>query len=101
MTAQNGLEDLLAYLKATRGFDFTGYKRATLERRIAKRMGAAGVESYTAYMDHLEVHPDEFAQLFDTILINVTGFYRDKPSWEYLAQDALPQVLEQKDARSL
>ena len=33
-------ETLLNYLKATRGFDFTGYKRATLMRRVTKRMNA-------------------------------------------------------------
>ena len=32
------LEQLLEYLKRARGFDFTGYKRASLARRIDKRM---------------------------------------------------------------
>ena len=32
------LEDLLEYLKDNRGFDFTAYKLASLERRISKRM---------------------------------------------------------------
>jgi two-component system CheB/CheR fusion protein len=88
------LEFLLEYLKRTRGFDFTGYKRTTLERRIAKRMEAVGVDSQLAYVDYLEVHPDEFAFLFNTILINVTGFFRDPPSWEFLAAEIVPRLLE-------
>jgi two-component system, chemotaxis family, CheB/CheR fusion protein len=71
---------LLEYLKRTRGFDFNAYKPPSLKRRIAKRMQAAGVDDFAAYIDYLEVHPDEFAALFDVILINVTAFFRDAPA---------------------
>ncbi len=47
-----------------------------------------GVDSYAEYQDQLEVAPDEFTELFNTILINVTGFFRDKPAWDYLARRA-------------
>jgi two-component system CheB/CheR fusion protein len=89
------LEVLLEYLKRTRGFDFTGYKRATLERRIAKRMEAVQAGDHLAYLDHLEVHPDEFAFLFNTMLINVTGFFRDVAAWEYLASEVVPRLLQE------
>jgi two-component system CheB/CheR fusion protein len=69
----------MAYLKHARGFDFSGYKHASLERRIRKRMEAVGVAEYSDYLDYLEVHQDEFPALLDTILINVTGFFRDPP----------------------
>jgi two-component system CheB/CheR fusion protein len=89
------LRSLLEYLKRNRGFDFAGYKRSSLERRIRKRMDAVGVESYADYEDFLEVHPDEFTELFNTILINVTGFFRDVPAWEFLQKDVIPKLLEQ------
>jgi two-component system CheB/CheR fusion protein len=88
------IDVLLDYLKRTRGFDFTGYKRTTLERRISKRMTAIGVESYLEYLDHLEANPDELAELFDTILINVTGFFRDAPAWDYLSTEIVPRLLD-------
>jgi two-component system CheB/CheR fusion protein len=88
------LDVLLAHLKRTRGFDFTGYKRTSLERRIRKRMDAVGVADYGDYLDYLEVHQDEFPALFDTILINVTGFFRDPPAWEYYRSEVLPRLLE-------
>jgi two-component system CheB/CheR fusion protein len=88
------LDMLLAYLKRTRGFDFTGYKRASLERRIRKRMDAIGIADYSDYLDYLEVHQDEFPALFDTVLINVTGFFRDPPAWEFYANDVVPRLLE-------
>src|SRR5213592_1815772 len=93
---QTTLEDLLGFVKATRGFDFTGYKRSSLERRISKRMGDVGVERYDDYVDYLELHPEEFAELFNTILINVTGFYRDAQTWEYLSQEVIPGLIERR-----
>ena len=77
-----GFEALLDYLHRSRGFDFTGYKRTTLSRRIHRRMQTVGVARYGAYIDHLEVRPDEFPALFNTILINVTAFFRDRAAWE-------------------
>jgi two-component system, chemotaxis family, CheB/CheR fusion protein len=88
------LDDLLEFLRQTRGFDFSGYKQPTLERRIRKRMDAVGVEDYRDYQDVLEVSPDEFTELFNTILINVTGFFRDKPAWDYVASEVLPKLVE-------
>jgi two-component system CheB/CheR fusion protein len=91
------LDLLLDHLKRSRGFDFTGYKRSSLERRIAKRMETVDVESYLDYLDFLEVHPDEFAYLFNTILINVTAFFRDAPAWEYVRDEVVPELLKGKD----
>src|SRR2546427_13158947 len=96
--ANNEFESLLDYLKRNRGFDLTGYKRSTLTRRVSKRMHEVGIGDYVAYQDFLEVHPDEFAPLFNTILINVTGFFRDAAAWEYVAADVIPAILEGKKA---
>jgi two-component system CheB/CheR fusion protein len=92
-TSDPALERLLEYVREARGFDFTGYKRPSLIRRITKRMQAVGAEDYAAYEELLEAQPDEFPELFDTILINVTGFLRDRDAWAYLAGDVIPQVV--------
>src|SRR4051794_36225111 len=92
--SSDSLERLLTHLKGTRGFDFTGYKRTSLERRIRKRMEAIGVPDFDEYLEYLEVHQDEFPALFDTILINVTGFFRDPPAWEYYRTEVIPRLLE-------
>jgi len=91
-------EALLDYLKRTRGFDFTAYKRPTLYRRIEKRVQDLKIKSFTEYLDYLEVHSEEFPLLFDTILINVTSFFRDPQAWTYLNDDVLPELLASKDA---
>jgi two-component system CheB/CheR fusion protein len=90
------LDLLLDHLKRSRGFDFSGYKKTSLERRFAKRMEAVSVDGYLEYLDYLEVHPEEFAYLFNTILVNVTAFFRDEPAWEYLSEEIVPKLLEAK-----
>lgn len=89
-------ENLLQYLRSNRGFDFTGYKRSTLMRRVTKQMQYLNIESFANYQDYLEVHPDEFKALFNTILINVTAFFRDPLAWEYLTKDIIPSILRNK-----
>jgi two-component system CheB/CheR fusion protein len=82
-------EALLIYLKEARGFDFTGYKRSSLMRRVTRRMSQIGCTDFAGYLDRLEVHPDEFTALFDTILINVTGFFRDPEAWDFFRTEVL------------
>jgi two-component system, chemotaxis family, CheB/CheR fusion protein len=89
-------ENLLTYLRQSRGFDFTGYKRSTLMRRVYKRMQSLTIENFEEYLDYLEVDPEEFNYLFNTILINVTAFFRDSSAWEYLAEEILPNLIKNK-----
>jgi two-component system, chemotaxis family, CheB/CheR fusion protein len=94
-------EALLLYLKESRGFDFTGYKRSSLMRRVNRRMSHVDVEDYQDYLDFLQVHPEEFTTLFNTILINVTGFFRDADAWDYLRGEVLEPLILAKPADSV
>src|SRR5206468_1331502 len=75
--ADPSFEQLLEYVRDTRGFDFTAYKRPSLQRRFKRRLDAVGAKDFTAYREVLDENEGEYQQLFDTILINVTGFFRD------------------------
>jgi two-component system CheB/CheR fusion protein len=90
-----GLDALLEFIRDTRGFDFTGYKRSSVERRVVKRMSEVGIDEgrFEEYIDYLELNADEYAELFNTLLINVTAFFRDPPIWEHLATQVLPTLL--------
>jgi len=89
-------EALLQYLKRNRGFDFTGYKRPSLMRLMRKRIQRIGVENYNEYLDYLQVHPGELNELFDSLLLNVTTFFRDAAAWEILNQEIIPKILNAK-----
>jgi two-component system CheB/CheR fusion protein len=91
-------EALLVYLKEARGFDFTGYKRSSLVRRVDRRMMQVSVTDYGEYLDHLQVRQEEFTALFNTILINVTAFFRDPEAWQYLRTEVLEPMVAAKPA---
>jgi two-component system CheB/CheR fusion protein len=99
--ASNGtdFEQLVEYIKTNRGFDFGGYKRPSLQRRFQKRMQSVHVGSYAEYQLYLERHPDEFIDLFNTILINVTAFFRDGAAWDYLRQEVIPRIVEESSTQ--
>src|SRR5262249_44987486 len=92
-TESRQFDALLEYLKRTRGFDFTAYKRPSLMRRVMKRMQTIEIDEFGDYVDFLEVHPEEFSQLFNVILINVTSFFRDDAAWETVRDPVLPEVI--------
>ncbi|MHC1559015.1 CheR family methyltransferase [Actinomycetospora sp. C-140] len=89
-------ESLLEFIKESRGFDFTGYKRSSVQRRVERRMQQVEVETVAEYLDRLQVDQNEFTQLFNTILINVTGFFRDPEAWRELQQEVVPGLLAPK-----
>ena len=90
-------EALLEYVRDARGFDYTGYRRPTLMRRFGKRMQLVGASTWDEYRDYLAQHEEEFEELFDTILINVTGFFRDKETWDVVESDVIPRLLDARD----
>ena len=91
------LDDLLTFIRDSRGFDFTSYKRPTLTRRIRKRMLDAHAASYIDYRDRLETSAEEYGLLFNTILINVTGFFRDPEVWTFLQREVMPELISNLD----
>jgi len=95
-TIEGNLESLLDYLKRTRGIDFTGYKRTSLSRRIQKRMYSVEINNYANYVDFLEVYPEEFTHLLNTILINVTSFFRDPATWDFISATVIPHLVALK-----
>ena len=89
-------EALLEYVRDQRSFDYTGYRRPTLMRRFEKRMQDVGARDWDAYRAFLSEHPEEYVELFNTILINVTGFFRDRETWELVASDVIPRLVDER-----
>ena len=87
----SAFEGLLESLRDERGFDFTSYRRPSLMRRFEKRLQAVGAKNYDEYREYLETHPEEYSELFNTVLINVTGFFRDKEAWDLMAERGDPE----------
>ncbi len=92
------LEQIVEKVSTEHGFDVRGYKRSTLYRRIRKRMLDAGCERATDYLARLESEPSEFGALFDTILINVTSFFRDPDAWDLLQGQCLAELAVRRES---
>ncbi|OBJ31704.1 chemotaxis protein CheR [Mycobacterium colombiense] len=95
-TTDEAFEALLRYMRDSRGFDFTGYKRTSLMRRVQHRMDQAGYTAFDEYHDFLQASSDEFTALFNTILINVTSFFRDPDAWEFVSTEVIPRLLAER-----
>lgn len=93
---KSDLEDLLSYLKHVHKIDLTGYKRPHLNRRIQVRMQQVGAECCQDYIEHLKQQPDEATHLLNTIFINYTSFFRDRPAWHILENEVIPQIIAKK-----
>ena len=78
------LREVLAFLHARTGRDFAYYKRATVLRRISRRMQINGTESLAEYLSFLRTHPGESGALLQDMLISVTNFFRDREAFTAL-----------------
>ena len=88
------LKELLQEFAEQRNFDFRGYKNTTIERRFRRRMFQLNISQYGDYGEYIRQHPEELNRLLNTILINVTEFFRDPPAWEILRNELLPPLLK-------
>jgi chemotaxis methyl-accepting protein methylase len=86
------ITDILHYLKAQRGFDFSGYRLQMLDRRIRQRLAATNCGHYRDYLACLRATPKEMDHLVDTLTINVSRFFRNALTFEYIADKILPQL---------
>lgn len=79
-----------------RAVDFREYKPTTLSRRIQRRLEATKCADIECYLEYLDQRPDEYAKLIDSLLINVTEFFRDPEAWEAIRTEVLPQIATEK-----
>ncbi|RYG70358.1 histidine kinase, partial [bacterium] len=92
---ETALRDVLVLLNARTGRDFSHYKRATVLRRIMRRLQVNSLEDVPKYAQFLRTHPAETGALLQDLLISVTNFFRDSESFVALAAH-IPQLFEGK-----
>lgn len=90
--AEHAFHDILTALRLRTRHDFRNYKRATLLRRLERRIQVNGLSSMSAYRDFVREHPEELTPLLADMLISVTNFFRDPHAFETL-QQLVPGIL--------
>lgn len=92
--AERALREIMIILRTRTAHDFRHYKRATVLRRIERRLQVNGITDLQAYRDFLHLHPEETQALLQDMLISVTNFFRDKEAFDVLDRDVLPRFFE-------
>lgn len=78
------------------GADFTHYKINTIQRRIIRRMLLNKNETLQDYIEFLKGNKNEINLLYQDLLINVTHFFRDNDTLEYVKKELLPKLLKDR-----
>ncbi|MGC7839728.1 CheR family methyltransferase [Pseudomonas wayambapalatensis] len=91
------LDEILLTLQGETGHDFSHYKRATVLRRLERRLHVTGQTELAGYLDFLQHHPEESRALLADMLIGVTNFFRDREAFEALQRHVMPGLVN-KDA---
>ena len=92
------LQQIMGLLRSFTRHDFKHYKRATVLRRIERRMQVNQVHDLPAYHRFLESHPEEAVPLLQDMLISVTNFFRDRDAFDALEREVVPTLIAQKSA---
>lgn len=90
------LRDILTLVRVRTGHDFSSYKRATLFRRIGRRMQVCDCATLDGYHQYLREHPQELPKLLRDFLISVTNFFRDQDAFVTLEAEIIPRLFLDK-----
>lgn len=89
------IEEILECLQKRQGYNFFGYKKNTLVRRIQRRMSLHALNAWSDYAELIKHDANEVSALFHDLLIGVTGFFRDPEAWRQLREKIIrPLVAE-------
>jgi two-component system CheB/CheR fusion protein len=91
------LREIFVLMRVRTGHDFSNYKRATMLRRIGRRMQVHGIIEIGEYVGRLREHPGEIQALLRDLLISVTNFFRDPDAFVTLEEN-LPRLFENKSS---
>lgn len=83
------VDAILKLLLVGAASDYRHYKRATVIRRISRRMAIRRSPSFEAYCKLLEGDQTELTRLAHDMLIGVSAFFRDAPAFQELREQVL------------
>ncbi|MHB8870048.1 MAG: CheR family methyltransferase [Thermoleophilia bacterium] len=97
--SEKEIERLTEKIERERNLDCGQFRQTYFRRRGATRMRATDSANLSRYMSVLDTDGDEWNRLIATLTVNVTEFFRDRSTWEFLARDVCPSLLRSKDRR--
>jgi chemotaxis protein methyltransferase CheR len=86
------VEILLSDLLEHHGYDFTGYSRASLKRRITRLYALDKALSFAEFRSRIINDNVYFKRFVEQITVNVTEMFRDPPFFKALRDSVLPAL---------
>ena len=86
------IEILLSDVLEVYGYDFTGYSRASLKRRILRLYEMDRFVSFAEYRYKIRTDPGYFKRFLEEFTINVTEMFRDPEFYKTLRNEILPRL---------
>lgn len=84
------LEVLINEVFEYHGFDFSGYSRASLKRRVDRLYQLDGFKSLTEMLSRIRTEPDYIKRMVEEITVNVTEMFRDPLFYNVLREEIIP-----------
>ena len=72
------------------GFDFRGYARGSIKRRLTRRMWGEGVKTISALQERILHDPAAMERLLLDLSINVTSMFRDPGFFKSVREKVIP-----------
>ncbi|UOE42022.1 protein-glutamate O-methyltransferase CheR [Chryseobacterium suipulveris] len=86
------IEEILADVLEVYGYDFTGYSRASLKRRISRLFQMDHFVSIAEFRYKIRSDVKYFNRFLEEITINVTEMFRDPAFYRTLRNEILPKL---------
>lgn len=88
---ENQIELLLNDVFEQYGYDFTGYSRASLKRRVMRLFALDKFNNFIEFRYRISRDPNYFKRFIEQLTVNVTEMFRDPEFYKTLRNAVLPQ----------
>ena len=95
IVAPDDMGELLALLRKHTGYDLSGYKENTVQRRIKRRLAVHKLKDLKEYVAYANENPADLQALVKDIWISVTSFFRDRQAFDAL-EKIIPGLVDKR-----
>jgi len=88
---------LVDFISQKIGIDGSIYKERPFKRRLMVRMRATGKKTFLEYLQFLKSDKEELNILKETLTINVTRFFRNRETFDFLELYIFPELIRKKE----
>lgn len=90
------LHEILKLLFHSKKLDLCGSKPDFLHHRISGRMSITNTKNHQEYLEFLKRNTNEMEALQDVLTINVSHFFRNSFTFEYIDKIIIPNIIDKK-----